>query len=205
MRPYDIPGSLPPPDGLPGEGRGDRPGGPGLGGGLDGGGRHPGGGAGGGFHRQREPGRHVRLGPVVRHLGHRRGGGPGDGAGPAGGDLRRPVLSAHRGVQVRSQGPGGADGLGGSGAEDLRLRRHRAGPVRGAGVQRHPHPQRGGGQPLLPRRGGAGGERHHLHHALGTNYAMSVELMCRDAFEGDPRELLAGFLSGIHYNDKEEQ
>ncbi len=41
--------------------------------------------------------------------------------------------------------------------------------------------------------------------AVRGNYAMSVELMCRDAFEGDPRELLAGFLSGIHYNDKEEQ
>ena len=41
--------------------------------------------------------------------------------------------------------------------------------------------------------------------AVRGNYAMSVELMCRDAFEGDPRELLAGFLSGIHYNDREAQ
>lgn len=36
---------------------------------------------------------------------------------------------------------------------------------------------------------------------LRGNSAISVELLCTDAFAGDPKEILAQFLSGLHYVD----
>lgn len=34
-----------------------------------------------------------------------------------------------------------------------------------------------------------------------SGWAICVELLCRDGFEGDPEALLGSFLDGLHYND----
>lgn len=39
--------------------------------------------------------------------------------------------------------------------------------------------------------------------AVRGNVAVSVELLCQEGFSGDREALLAAFLSGLHYNDKE--
>lgn len=39
--------------------------------------------------------------------------------------------------------------------------------------------------------------------AVRGSLAVSVELMCQAGFPGDPEAVLAQFLSGLHYNDKE--
>lgn len=40
--------------------------------------------------------------------------------------------------------------------------------------------------------------------AARDNWAISVELLCQDAFEGDPQTCLTEFLSGLHYHDEQE-
>lgn len=41
--------------------------------------------------------------------------------------------------------------------------------------------------------------------AVRGSLAISVELLCLESFQGDREAALAGFLSGLHYNDKEGQ
>ncbi len=40
--------------------------------------------------------------------------------------------------------------------------------------------------------------------AIRGNYAICVELVCRDGWTGDASETLSEFLGGLHYNDGEE-
>ena len=40
--------------------------------------------------------------------------------------------------------------------------------------------------------------------AARDDWAISVELLCQDSFEGDPQTCLTQFLSGFHYNDEQE-
>ena len=40
--------------------------------------------------------------------------------------------------------------------------------------------------------------------AVRDNWAISVELLCQDSFEGDAQTRLIKFLSGFHYNDEQE-
>ena len=40
--------------------------------------------------------------------------------------------------------------------------------------------------------------------AVRDNWAVSVELLCQDSFEGDAQTCLTEFLSGFHYHDEQE-
>ena len=40
--------------------------------------------------------------------------------------------------------------------------------------------------------------------AVRDGWAISVELLCQDSFEGDAQTCLTEFLSGFHYNDQQE-
>lgn len=47
----------------------------------------------------------------------------------------------------------------------------------------------------------------HGAAAFGTrgSFGVSVELLCREEYEGDPVEILDGVLSGLHFNDREAE
>ena len=54
----------------------------------------------------------------------------------------------------------------------------------------------------------AGEDNPYTHGAAAfaarDNWAISVELLCQDSFEGDAQTCLIKFLSGFHYNDEQE-
>lgn len=54
--------------------------------------------------------------------------------------------------------------------------------------------------PLLSGREGNPYPRGAAAFAVRDEWAISVELVCADAFEGDPQALLERFLSGFHYS-----
>ena len=57
--------------------------------------------------------------------------------------------------------------------------------------------------PLL--QSGEGNPYTHGAAAFGArgDWAISVELLCRDSFQGDPQTCLTAFLSGFHYSDEQ--
>ena len=54
----------------------------------------------------------------------------------------------------------------------------------------------------------AGEDNPYTHGAAAfaarDGWAISVELLCQDVFEGDPQTCLTEFLSGLHYHDEQE-
>ena len=54
----------------------------------------------------------------------------------------------------------------------------------------------------------AGEDNPYTHGAAAfaarNGWAISVELLCQDSFEGDAQTCLTEFLSGFHYNDEQE-
>ena len=54
----------------------------------------------------------------------------------------------------------------------------------------------------------AGGDNPYTHGAAAfgarDDWAICVELLCRDSFPGDPQTCLTEFLSGFHYSDEQE-